>query len=73
VYREEGKSREALPLYQRALEIQEKNEGETPRLVEMLDDYASLLHNLNEEDEAAAVRARADQIRNRFKAQGRKP
>lgn len=73
VYREETKRGDALPLYQRALKIQEKNEGENPQLAAMLDDYASLLHDLNEEDQAGAVRSRANQIRNRIKAENQKP
>jgi tetratricopeptide (TPR) repeat protein len=73
VYREEGKSRGAQPLYQRALEIQEKNEGTSPGLAATLEEYANLLHDLNEEDEASAIRSRANQIRDRIATENREP
>lgn len=73
LYLAEGKNQDAAPLYQRALEIQEKNEGETVRLVAALEDYAHLLQNLGEEDEAAAVRSRAKAINTRIAAENKKP
>jgi len=68
VYEEEGKSDEtkyakALPLYERALAIQESNLGpKDPELVPLLGEYADLLVNLHKEAKAAEVHARMDKI-----------
>ena len=68
VYEEEGKSEQAkyakaLPLYKRALAIQEANLGPNDReLVPLLEEYADLLLKLHNDAKAAEVRARMTMI-----------
>lgn len=68
VYVEEGKSDEAkrakaLPLYERALAIQEASLGPAdPGLLPLLEPYADLLAKLHDSPKAAEVRARIDLI-----------
>ena len=59
-YIQEKKYEEALPLYARAVKIQEKNFGPSRQLAGTLGQYAGVLEQLGEKDEANAVRARAD-------------
>jgi len=64
IYEEEGKTDEAkysqaLPLYKRALEIQEMNLGpHDPELLVVLERYADLLVKLHDDAQAAEVRNR---------------
>ena len=61
--RDEGRFREAEPLYRRALEIREKTAGANPRdVVETLKDYALLLRRAGRNGEAAKLDARAAQL-----------
>jgi hypothetical protein len=70
---DERKNQEAVPLYQRAIAIQEKNEVSPQRLVAMLEDYASLLQELGAVDEAAAAQSRATAIRKRLAVESKSP
>jgi tetratricopeptide (TPR) repeat protein len=68
IYEEEGKTDEAkyakaLPLYERALTIQEANVGSKDReLLPLLEKYADLLAKLHNDEKAAEVRARVGMI-----------
>jgi len=62
VYTQEQKFSEALPLYARAVSIQEKNLGPSQQLASTLGQYADLLRRLGELDEAEAAQARAGAI-----------
>jgi tetratricopeptide (TPR) repeat protein len=68
VYEEEGKSEEAkfakaLPLYERALAIQEANLGPNDReLLPLLGEYADLLVKLHDDARVIEVHARMDMI-----------
>lgn len=68
IYQEEGKNNEikyapALPLYERALAIQQVNLGpDHPELVGLLRQYADLLLKLHDDAKAAQVQARIDMI-----------
>jgi len=68
LYVEEEKYQEALPLYARAAKIQETNLGPSSRLAYTLGKYAHLLQQLGEENDAAAVRARAEAVLKRITA-----
>jgi hypothetical protein len=68
VYEEEGKTSEAkyvkaLPLYERALTIQEANVGSKDReLLPLLEKYSDLLAKLHNDEKATEVRARMGMI-----------
>ena len=64
LYEEEGKTEEskyalALPLYERALALQETNLGlDDPQLIGPLTHYATILRKMHADEKAAAVQAR---------------
>jgi tetratricopeptide (TPR) repeat protein len=61
--RDQGRYREAEPLYRRALDIREKSAGTNPRyLVETLRDYGELLRRTGRAKEAARLEARATAV-----------
>jgi tetratricopeptide (TPR) repeat protein len=68
IYEEEGKTEEAkyakaLPLYERALTIQEANVGPKGReMLPLLEKYADLLAKLHNDEKAAEARARMNMI-----------
>ncbi len=67
LYRAQGSYAEAEPLYQRALEIDEKALGpEHPDVATSLENYASLLRETGRADEAAEMETRAQSIRAKF-------
>jgi hypothetical protein len=64
LYQEERKNAQAVPLYQRAIEISEKNlAADDPKLMSFLNNYAILLDEVGQKAEAARVRARVDRAR----------
>ena len=68
LYTEEGnadraKYAQALPLYQRALEIRQTSVGQDdPRLTDVLTPYADLLRKMHRDSEAMAMRAHIDAL-----------
>jgi len=68
IYEEEGKNdqvkyAQALPLYERALALQQVNLGpDHPELLGLLGKYADLLRKLHDDAKAAAVRSRMAMI-----------
>jgi tetratricopeptide (TPR) repeat protein len=68
LYRDNGPYGEAEILYQRSLEIFEKNMGpDHPNVVETLEQYARLLRKINRTDEAESLEAGAKTIREKVK------
>lgn len=68
---EEEKATDAAPLFKRAAQIQEKNLGEDPRTAQALEEYAGALEKLGENEQAAAVRARAKQMQDKLALENR--
>jgi hypothetical protein len=64
LYQEERKNAQAVPLYQREIEICEKNlAADDPKLISSLKNYAILLDEVGQKGEAARVRARVDRAK----------
>ena len=64
LYRKQGRYAEAEQLFQRALAIYERALGtDSPRIIELLEDYAILLHDMQRTAEEARLHARIAAIR----------
>ena len=64
LYGKQGRYAEAEPLFQRALAVYEQALGaDSPRIIEILEDYAVLLHDMQHTAEQARLHARIAAIR----------